>query len=174
MMNPYPVSRMAHTLTILARMAAVAMPVIAALIWFFWDDLAPLAGTGLDVTALDTPGRLLGFLLSLVGALIQSYGLLGLAKTFQEGARGDALSQTAVAGFRRFAWTVLLLVPVRALTYTLTVLLVTMRDAIPGNQLAIKVGTPELSGLFMGLILVFLAHVFAEGHAAQEENKAFL
>lgn len=174
MTDTVSVPRFARGLSILARLAAAALPLFAAAIWLFWDDLAPLAGTGLDTASIGLAGRFTGFSLAFIAALIQSYGLLGLAQTFDEGAKGRALSARAVAGFRRFAWTALLLVPIRIALYTANTLIVTMSDTVPGNQLSIKLGTPELSAFFTALLLVFTAQVFAQGHAAKEENEAFL
>lgn len=158
----------------LTRLAAFAMPLVAAGIWLFWDDLAPLAQTGLDVTAMGPGARAAGFALALGAALLHAYGLLGLSQTFAEGAAGRALSAKSVAGFRRFAWIALLLVPIRVALYSANVMLVTMSDSVPGTQLAIKLGTPEISAFFTALLLVFTAQVFAQGHALQQENEAFI
>lgn len=178
MMHQTPSSRFAAILNRVTLVAAFALPCMAAAIWLFWDTLAPMAApaaaAGLDVTSIGISGRLGGFALSLTGALVQAYGLLGLAQTFEEGATGQALSARSVAGFQRFAWVTLLMVPLRIVLATGTALVISMTDSVPGNSLSLRLGTPELGALFMGLALVFAAQVFAQGHAADAENQAFL
>lgn len=169
-----PSTRFAKFLEVLTRFAAIALPIIAAGIWLFWDDLAPLAGSGLEVTSLSASGRLAGFGLSLGAALLQAYGLLGLSRTFAEGAAGRALSAASVSGFRRFAWVTLWMVPARVVLTTAITTLVSMNDSVPGGSVALYFGSSEVSAVFIGLLLVFTAQVFAQGQAAQAENEAFL
>jgi len=170
-------TRLAHIMARLTIAAAFALPLIQVIVWLFWDTLAaqsPVAVTGLDVTALDLKGRIIGFSAGLAVSLVQAYGLLGLSKTFAEGARGDALSVRAITGFKRFAWTALALVPAKVITQTLNILLVSISDPQSPGQLSIQFGSGDLSAAFMAILLVFVAHVFTQGHAAQEENKAFI
>ncbi|MEM6682350.1 MAG: hypothetical protein AAF607_08915 [Pseudomonadota bacterium] len=153
------------------------MPIIAVTTWLFWDTLAPqtpVAATGLDVTALDLTGRVIGFSVSMVLALIHSYGLLGLAQTFAQGALGNALSAQSIAGFKRFTWTALALVPAKIAQQTFLILLVSLSDTASPGQIAVRIGSPEISAGFTAILLVFVAQVFVQGHAAEEENKAFL
>ncbi len=178
-MTQAPVSgRFATALAMLTLFGAVAMPVTAALIWLFWDHLAPLASAGLprayDVTSLGAGARLAGFGLSLLGAAVQSYGLLGVRRTFLEAAAGRPLSAPAVGGFRRFAWVSLTMVFVEVVQRTGLIAIVSASDPNFRGALSIEVGTNELGGLFMGLLLVFVAHIFAEGKRASDENAAFL
>ena len=42
------------------------------------------------------------------------------------------------------------------------------------GRLDIQFGSTELKALFVGLLLVFVAYVFAEGKQAKDENEAFL
>lgn len=42
------------------------------------------------------------------------------------------------------------------------------------GQLSFQFGTGELAALFIGLLFVFVAHVFAAGHSAADENESFL
>lgn len=174
MSHATPSMRFAQILGLLTRLAAFSLPLIVAGIWLFWDQLAPLAGSGLEVTSLSVPGRIAGFGLSLCAALLQAYGLIGLSRTFTQGAAGRALSAASVAGFRRFAWVTLWMVPIRVIVATGITTLISMSDSVPGGSLSLKFGSQEVGAAFIGLLLVFTAQVFAQGHAAQAENEAFL
>lgn len=158
--------------------AVVALPVLTAAIWVFWDQLAPHAAGGpaqfYDATALGIGARFAGFTLFLAGALIQAYGLLGVRRTFLEAAHGRALSNSSVSGFQRFAWVSLIMVIYGVFQRTALIALLSMSDPRHEGALSIQIGSPELKAIFMGLLLVFVAHVFAEGKDAKDENEAFL
>ncbi|MEO1241751.1 MAG: hypothetical protein AAFX54_07560 [Pseudomonadota bacterium] len=170
--------RFAALLAQLTLAAAAALPVIAALIWIFWDALAPLAaaqiGSPYDLTALGAGGRFAGFGVMLVGAALQAYGLLGLRRTFLEASRDRALSTAAVNGFRRFAIISLVMVFIGIVQRAALIIIFSLSDPAHQGALSIQFGTPELKALFMGLLLVFVAQVFAQGKKAQDENAAFL
>ena len=170
--------RFAALLATLALIGAVAFPLMAAAIWLFWDQFAPFAAANLpgvyDLTSLDAGARLTGFGLSMAGAAIQSYGLLGLRRTFLEAAQGRALSARAVEGFSVFAWVSLIMVFVGILQRAGLIAVISLSDPAYQGALSIQFGSRELGAAFMGLLLVFVAHVFAEGKKAKDENDAFL
>ncbi len=158
--------------------AAIALPLATMGVWLFWDQLAPASPDPAlryyDPTALGIGGRLAGFALFLTGALIQAYGLLGLRRTFLEAAAGRAFSLSSVYGFRRFAWVSLFMAAFAIVQRTGLIVLLSVSDPARQNALSIQFGTPELKAMFMGLLLVFVAQVFAEGKAAKDENDAFV
>lgn len=170
-------SRFAAFLAHATLLGAIALPLMTAGIWLFWDQLAPMAagnpGVNTDLTSLTIGARFTGFGLFLVGAALQSYGLLGLRRTFLEAANGQSLSTNAVNGFRRFAWISLIMVPVGIIQHAGLSIIISLNDKAPGGSLSLQLGTPEISGFFMALLLVFVAHVFAEGKHVKDENEAF-
>lgn len=158
--------------------AAIALPLIAASIWLFWGELAPYAagqiGRPFDLAGIGPGARFAGLALSLTGALLQAFGLLGLRATFLEAAEGRALSARAIDGFRRFARVALIMVFFTIAERTGLVLIFSIADPEAPRTLAIEAGTPEIKSLFMALLLVFVAHVFAVAKRAKDENDAFL
>ncbi len=170
-----PLATMLAHLTLLG---AAALPLMALAIWFFWDQLAPHAVGNLqyafDVTNIGVGARLSGFTLSLAGAVIQAYGLLGLRQTFLEAAEGRSLSARAVKGFRRFAWVTLAMVFVGIIQHTGLIVILSLSEPGREGTLSFQFGTNEIKALYIGALLVFVAHVFAEGKQAKEENEAFL
>jgi len=157
---------------------AILLPIIAAAIWLFWDQLAPLASSNLpydfDILGLSLASRIAGFVLFLLVALVQVYGLLGLRHSFTEAAQKRALSAKSVHGFRRFAWVSLAMVFVGVVQHTGLIVILSLSDPAHPGILDVQFGTSELKALFMAVLLVFVAHVFAEGKSAKEENEAFL
>lgn len=178
MSQPRISNRFAFTLAQTTLAGAIALPLMAAAIWLFWDHLAPLAAGDLqrayDLANLGAGAKLSGFILSLTGALIQSYGLLALRRTFLEAAEGRPLSAGSVKGFRVFAWVALAMVFVGIIQYAGLSIILSFNDQIPGGSLSLQFGTREISAFFMAMLLVFVAHVFAEGKKAKDENESFL
>lgn len=170
--------KLARALSYITLFFAAALPLIAVMIWSFWDQLAPLAAGNLqhryNLAGLSTGERLAGFAISITGAFIQSIGLLGLKNTFTEASEGRAYSDLALRGFRRFAWITLLMVPVGIMQNALFIVLYSLSDPAHEGTLQITLGTPEIKSLFIGLLLVFVALVFADGKAAKDENDSFL
>ncbi|WP_086930261.1 DUF2975 domain-containing protein [Agarilytica rhodophyticola] len=168
----------AHVLSYLTLFGALMLPLMAATIWLFWNQLAPFASLNLhhifDLRQLSVGERLAGFTVSLIGATIQAYGLLGLRKTFCEAAANKPLSEQAIYGFRRFAWVTLTMVFIGVAQRTGLIIIFSLSDPAQQGMLDIQLGTEELKSLFMGLLLVFVAHIFAEGKKAKDENEAFL
>ncbi|MEM9495406.1 MAG: DUF2975 domain-containing protein [Pseudomonadota bacterium] len=173
-----PSGRFAALLAQATLIGAVLLPLMAAGIWLFWDRLAGLAAGDVaqayDATGLGAPARLAGFALSLAGALVQAYGLLGVRRTFLEAAAGRTFSARSVGGFRRFAWVSLAMVFIGIVQRAGLVAILSMSDPSKPNALSIQFGSNDVKALFMGLLLVFVAHVFSEGKRAKDENETFL
>ncbi len=171
-------TRFARIMAHMTLAGAIALPCIAAVIWLFWDDLAPLAagnlGAGFDIENLSPLSRLAGFAVALAGAGIQVVGLLGLRRTFQEGAAGRPLSARSVLGFRRFARVAVIMVFVGIVQNTAYIVIFSISDPSTQGQLSINFGSDEIRALFMALLLLFVARVFAAGKRAADENAAFL
>ena len=170
--------RFARVMAWATLLGAAALPVFAAAIWVFLDDVAPLAMNSgfmaFDPGTVGLWGRSSGFLVSLAGAGLQAWGLLCLRRTFLEAAEGRALSAVAVVSFRRFAWISFAAVFVGIAQHTGYVAIVSVSDPDVPNRIAVGVGSNELKALFTALLFVFAAHVFAAGREAEEENAAFL
>lgn len=173
-----PGRRFAQVMALITLIAAIALPIVAAVIWIFLDRLAPIVdwnvGGRFNLAEVGTGGRIAGFLVSFAGAGIQSFGLLSLRRTFLEAAADRALSQTAVMNFRRFAWVAMAMVFIGIAQKTAYILIFSVSDPGQPNQIAIGFGSNELAALFTAALLVFAAHVFAAGRRADEENAAFL
>jgi hypothetical protein len=170
--------RFAGFLAFATAVGAVALPVLAIIIWLFWDRFAGPAsanlGLGLDLSVLGQGARAAILAISLTGALIWSSGLLSLRRTFTEAAAGRPLSENAVRGFRRFAWIALAMVFVGIVQRTLYVMIYSAALSGGGGQLSIQFGSREVGALFIGLLFVFAAHLFEAGRRAADENASFL
>ena len=162
----------------LTLFGAIACPVFAIGVWIYWDQLALVAFAdlvpGFNLAGLSTGERVVGCGLTLTGALIRSYGLLGLRQTFMQATSGTVLSEKGLQGFRQFAWVTLIMVLFGIVQRTGLIMLFSLSDPAHQGRLDIQLGSDELGAFFIGLLLVFVARVFAEGKQAKDENDTFL
>jgi len=172
------IRRLAEVMAFLSLVAAIALPIIAVLIWVYIEELGALAvgnvGVAYDLINISVTARIAGVTVALIGAGLQVYGLLSLRKTFQEAAQSRWFSVVAVLNFRRFAWVSVIAVFYHIIQNAAYSAILTALGPSGKGQLAINVGTPDIKALFTALLFVFAAHIFAAGRMVEEENKAFL
>lgn len=173
-----PVQRFATIMSWLTLIGAVALPIMAALSWIYTDTFTALTSHNTtvphDTSNISIPTRFYAFMVSIVGASIQVYGLLALRKTFIEAENARWLSLKAVINFRRFAWVSVIMVFYGILQNSALSVIISMGNPEQQNQISIGVGSNELKAFFTALLFVFAAHIFTAGRQADEENQSFL
>lgn len=161
-----------------ALAAALALPLLTVAIWLDLARFAPLApdrlGRAFDLAHLPSWAWGAGLAISLIGAGITSYGLLGLRRTFLEASEGRAFSAVSLDGFRRFAWVTLVMALYGIARHTALVAIFSAADPATPGMLTIQVGSGEFKEIFLALLLLFAANVFADAKLAKDENDAFL
>lgn len=177
MANHLAIRRLAGVLALLTLVLSIALPLFAISSWLFIEDLAGLAqgvaATQLQNIEINLPYRLAGLGIALLGAGVQAYGLLALRQTFLEAAAARYLSTKAINGFRVFAWVSVAMVAYGILQHSAYGVIFSLAADGPG-ALSLRFGTSEFSALFVSLLFVFCAHLFAIGREAEQENAAFL
>ena len=98
--------------------------------------------------------------------------LLGNADV--EAAQARWLSEKSVAGFQRFAWANLALICYEVFGGAFLVTYIRLQQ-IP-NQISFMFGltTEFFTALFIALAILVVAHIFAAGKTAYEENQSFV
>lgn len=174
-MSKPSLTRFARPMAALTLIGLIAALVVGPLIWLLaFDWLMAVGGLPGTFGHLPMELRLVGAAVTLAGGALRAWGLAGLRRTFLEAAAGMPLSARAVLGFRRFARVELVLVPLGVVSHSLSMMIVTWFQPPGQRALPIAIGTPELVAAFLGLLLVFVAEVFAEGQRAADENAGFL
>jgi len=173
-----PMRGLTMVLTYATLILMVLVPLGSVAIWVFWDAwghpaLSPLLPDH-DLLNIDAATKAAGAGIFLIGGLIEAYGLFSLHKTFSEASKGRPLSARSVNGFRRFAWVMLITVPVAFAEESVVVWLLSAADPTQPQFLHVGLGTDAVGDLFWGLMFVVVAEIFAEGRRASEENEAFL
>ncbi|MEM6852568.1 MAG: hypothetical protein AAF527_12620 [Pseudomonadota bacterium] len=171
-------SRLPALLSTASLIAAIALPIWAVALWVFWDPISAAAAAGAqlpyDPSAVGLSGRVAGCLVWLLGAAIQAYGLLGLRRTFAEAQAGRPLSSLSLKGFQRFAWASVASAAYGVAQHTALILILSVSDPATPGAVSIQFGSHQAQALFIGLLMVFVAEVFAEGKRAADETAAFI
>jgi hypothetical protein len=122
-----------------------------------------------------TPAALAaGWVIALVGAVPPMIGLWSVRRTFLENAQGRPFSEASVRGFRRFAWASLIAMVVAIVERSATGVAVSVLSPDIQNVLSIGFGSEDVSRLFGALLLVAVAHMFAEGRRLAEDVEGLL
>ncbi|GEM_PF-1459207 len=176
------VKRLCRVLAMLALAGMAAVPLVTLTVWWFPQLLsdevyATLGGSNVDPAALLALGplqRITGMLVLLTGSGLQMAALWFLRRTFLEGAEGRWFSLAAVRNFRRFAWLSLVIVAVSVVQDSALSVITTIHLP-PGQQmLVLSFGSNDFQRLFTGLVMLFVAHIFAAGREVDEENASFI
>jgi hypothetical protein len=132
-------------------------------------------GVHLDEVGLVTrPALAAGWLVALLTAAPTVIALWSVRRTFLEAGAGRAFSEASVRGFRRFAWASLAAVLAGMIGESATGLAVTVLSPEIQNQLSIGIGSEEVGRAFGALLLVSVAHMFAEGRQMAEDVEGLL
>lgn len=125
--------------------------------------------------AMDTQWRWVGVLLECIPAAAMFYAVLCVHRICKAFLAGEVFGPVVVRGFRGVGWGFLAMF-VTSLIYQVgvTALLSWLASGQNGGMIALGVGSFEVSTLVVGLMILLLAHVLAEGSRLQAETDAFV
>lgn len=127
-----------------------------------------------DIASLTTQALIAGWLIALVASTPAVVALLCVRGTLAECAAGRTFSARSVASFRRFAWASLIAAIIMPVTRTATGVAMTVLSPDIQNELTVGIGSLEISRTFAGLLLVSVAHMFAEAQRMSEDVEGLL
>lgn len=125
--------------------------------------------------SMDTQWRWVGVLLECIPAAAMFYAVLCVHRICKAFLAGEVFGPAVVQGFRGVGWGFLAMF-VTSLVYQVgvTALLSWLASGQNGGLIALGVGSFEVSTLVVGLMMLLLAHVLAEGSRLQAETDAFV
>jgi hypothetical protein len=151
----------------------LSIPLAAAYPWLF--ATAQVAeGYQVDSSLLIGMPQIVMSLAMLPLLAIQLYGLFNLKRTFVAAARAEWFSPEAVAGFRRFAWSTVWLVPVTIIQQSVLLAYVSWLDPAKQNILAINIESKDVRALIVALLFLFVAQIFSIGQRVDEDARSIL
>jgi len=152
---------------VLCVIAAVLIPLFAALVWFAegLGALVPRIGAG---DAMLPGSRIVGASLTLVPAVVAAWGLSRLAAVFARFADGGALSEAAARGIRGFAGSLVALAVLDPVVRAGQSLLGTRE---PGS---LGVDGRVIAVLVAAALLTVIAQVLVEAARLSEDSQSII
>ena len=143
-------------------------------VWARFEVFAPSVMPGLGVDSFSTLDRIGGYALSMLPAAIGIWGFVNLARLFGRFAAGDLFDAENAVRLRRFAISLLAVVPAKVVAHALLSVWLT-RGMPPGSrQLQISVSSDDIVLCAVGLLMVALATVLREAAEIADENRQFV
>ena len=166
--------RLARVMRWVCLALAVLAPLAMIGVWSRFEVFAPSVMPGLDAAALTTLDRIGGYAISMLPAAIGMWGFLNLSRLFGRFAAGDLFDAENAVRLRRFAVSLLAVVPMKVVGHALLSVWLT-RDMPPGSrQLQISFSSDDIVLFAIGVLMVALATVLREATQIAEENRQFV
>lgn len=148
--------------------------------WGGWMPLSVVPSQALLVglmppPSMETHWRWVGVALECIPAAAMLYAVLCVHRICRSFLAGAVFGPAVVHGFRGVGWGFLAMF-VTSLVYQagVTALLSWLASGQQNGLVALSVGPFEMSVLVVGLMMLLLGHVLAEGHRLQAEAEAFV
>lgn len=149
-------------------------PVALVAVWARFEFFAPSVMPGLGVGTFSAIDRIGGYAISMLPTAIGIWGFVHLARLFGRFAAGDLFDAENAARLRRFAVSLLALVPAKVVATALLSVWLT-RAMPPGSrQLQIAFSSDDIVLCAIGLLMVALATVLREAAEIADENRQFV
>ncbi|MDF1791398.1 MAG: DUF2975 domain-containing protein [Thalassobaculaceae bacterium] len=166
--------RLARVMLWVSLLLAVLGPVVLIAVWGWFEAVAPSVLPGLRLGDLSTLDRIGGYGISLVPAAIGMWGFLNLARLFGRFAQGDLFDTDNATRLRRFALSLLGVVPAKVVAHALLSVWLTRDAAAGAHQLQISLSSTDVVLLAIGMLMVALATVLREAAEIADENRQFV
>lgn len=166
--------RLAGTMRWVSFGLAALGPVVLIGVWMRFEVFAPSVMPGLGAAPFTAVDRIGGYAISMLPTAIGIWGFLNLARLFGRFAAGDLFDADNADRLRRFAISLLAVVPAKVLAHALLSVWLT-RDLPPGSrQLQISFSSDDIVLFAIGLLMVALATVLREAAEVADENRQFV
>lgn len=166
--------RSAVTMRWVCFLLAGAGSVILIGVWARFEAFVPSAMPGLRIGDLSALDRFGGYAISMLPAAIGIWGLINLARLFGRFAEGDLFDAANAIRLRRFAVSLLAIVPAKIVAHALLSVWLT-RAAEPGaRQLQISLSSDHVVLFCIGLLMLALATVLREAAEIADDYRQFV
>lgn len=174
MSNLNRIRRAGRVMSGLCSAIIVALPLGLAFIWTNLEALGPemigLSVPEVRFETLTTGTLVLGFVVSMIPALVLIYGLIQLRRLFGLYGQGLIFSQRHAIYLRRFALASILSVAVQVVASSLVSVLLTINNPPGSRYLTISITSDQLGTVFLGSVLLVIAWIMVEGSKIAEDN----
>jgi hypothetical protein len=152
------------------------LPLSLAFFWIFVNnflEIRPLPFVNYVPDHLTGLTRFLSFLAEMIPLSVVVYGLLRLRELFRLYENEMIFTEKNVSCFRRLAWALIVWVECDVIKTALLSLVLTM-DSPVGHIGMLKITTPHLACILVGIVILIIAWVMDEARKIQEDQTLFI
>lgn len=148
------------------------IPALNALYWIFFNHFpnAPVETQAMPVGELPALTRSMAFMASLLPVGVVMYGILTLAKLFRHYENGNVFTAETVRYFHALGYVTVFWVFANMLFTSLISVIFSFNNPPGERMLTIEFGTPDLTALTIGAILLLVSWVMEEGRKLEDEQ----
>jgi hypothetical protein len=185
------IQKVSSYLLIVFNVLLIALPLLAIIQWLFIElkisDVPSFINFfGLLERTVQTPEgivnlstihwtpllKILGFSADILNLIPLILSLFVLKSIFRNYQKGEIFSMANATQYRRLGWLFLLdALLIKSLSNTLLVLAVTLTNPPGHRYITVSFGTPNMTALFCGILVIVISWVMLEGYKLQEEQK---
>lgn len=167
------IRRASRRFGLLFQVLVVLVPLLNLLFWVSFNDLPPSFLANLPVSptgSLPAPILVAGFMASLLPIGVMVFGLMTLRTLFRLYEDGIIFSAANVRCFRRLGYAFIAWVLANVIYTPVLSIIITAINPPGEKALVVQFGSPQLSALVIGGIILLIAWVMDEGRKLKDEQ----
>ena len=167
------IERLSSAVSKLSYISIALMPLILVWIWMDPERIAQdFSDTG-DLVLPEAIGfltRIFGFTLTIIPTTLMIMGLLSLQEFLSNLQKSDYFNPNNPTLLRKFAYMLLWSTLARPLIGALVSIVITINNPPGQRTVAFSLGTDEISGVFVALLIILLSLLMAESKSSIDER----
>ena len=167
------IERLSSAVSKLCYISIALMPLILVWIWMDPERVAQDFSDTSDLVLPEAIGfltRFFGFTLSIIPTILMIKGLLSLKEFLNNLQKSDYFNPNNPTLLRKFAYMLLWSTLARPLIGALVSIVITINNPPGQRTVAFSLGTDEISGVFVALLIMLLSLLMAESKSSVDER----
>ena len=167
------IERLSSAVSKLCYISIAVMPLILVWIWMDPERVAQDFSDTSDLVLSEAIGfltRIFGFTLTIIPTTLMIIGLLSLQEFLNNLQKSDYFNPNNPTLLRKFAFMLLWSTLARPLIGALVSIVITINNPPGQRTVTFSLGTDEISGVFVALLIMLLSLLMAESQSSVDER----
>ena len=167
------IERLSNAVSKLCYISIAVMPLILVWIWMDPERVAQDFSDTSDLVLSEAIGfltRIFGFTLTIIPTTLMIIGLLSLQEFLNNLQKSDYFNPNNPTLLRKFAYMLLWSTLARPLIGALVSIVITINNPPGQRTVTFSLGTDEISGVFVALLIMLLSLLIAESKSSVDER----
>ena len=167
------IERLSNAVSKLCYISIAVMPLILVWIWMDPERVAQEFSDKSDLVLPEAIGfltRIFGFTLTIIPTTLMIMGLLSLQEFLNNLQKSDYFNPNNPTLLRKFAYMLLWSTLARPLIGALVSIVITINNPPGQRTVTFSLGTDEISGVFVALLIMLLSLLMAESKSSVDER----